>query len=76
MRETSKLQAGLSTSTWLESVTNLMMIQRKVDETMKGRAGFDESCYPDFWNNLWARDISYIPLSFSTVHLAEMIKHN
>ena len=28
--ETLKLQAGLSTSTWLECATNLMMIQRKV----------------------------------------------
>ena len=42
-------------ATWLESATNLTMIQRKVDETMNGRAGFDESCYPDFRINLWVR---------------------
>ena len=69
------MQAGLSTSTWLESATNLTMIQRKVDETMNGRAGFDESCYLDFQSNLRAR-VSYIPLSFSIVHLVEMMKCN
>ena len=73
--ETLKLQAGLSTSTWLESATNLTTIQRKVDETMNGWAGFDESCYPDFQINLQER-VSYIPLSFSIVHLAEMMKRN
>ena len=53
-------------------VTNLAMIQRRVDETMHGRAGFDESCYPDFWINLRAR-VSYI---VTIVPLAEMMKRN
>ena len=52
-----------------------MMIQRKVDETMNGRAGFDESCYLDFRINLRAR-ISYIALSFFIVPLVEMMKRN
>ena len=65
-----KLQAGLSTSTRLECATNLTMIQRKVDETMNGRAGFDESCYPDFRINLQLR-VSYILLYFFIVHLAQ-----
>ena len=30
-----------------------MMIQRKVDKTMNGWAGFDESGYLDFLINLW-----------------------
>ena len=66
------MQAGLSTSTWLELATNLTMIQRKVDETMNGRACFDESCYPDFRINSWAR-VFYIPLSLSIVHQTEMM---